>query len=444
MWPAAPSAAWCQIPWFSCCASQRRLITLIGLPPQVESRKGQLLPTHFHGLSPNTKKLALVTFLANLYFYNAVGTLYQQARGLSLLQVSSIGSIIIVTIFVAEVPTGVIADRIGRKWSVVTAIALQAIGEWLYLFASGYPAFVLIAILAGVGYAFLSGANEALIYDSLPTDDRDQQMQRSMGILGGAYQLAFFVAPLIGGLIVAHLQLEEFRRVILLTALSVSVAFGVSLTLEEPASAFRHSEKSPLSIFRDGFAEVRRSPKLRRLLMVSMFTSTFSGLLVALYQPFFAEQHVTTFWIGAALAFGGLLAAASQVLAYKLETWTSPSVAMVLLTVTPGVAYVLLAMARLPAMLVPIFVLTYGLAEARSPLFSAYRNRLIATEHRATVLSLMSMITSLYLAAAMLILGRVAEYSVPLTFAIVGVGVLLAAALLRVDRIPRLVADSEP
>ena len=402
------------------------------------------MPNHLRGFSPNTKKLSLVTFLANLYFYNAVGTLYQQARGLSLLQVSSIGSIIIVTIFVAEVPTGVIADRIGRKWSVVTAIALQAIGEWLYLFAGGYAAFVFIAILAGVGYAFLSGANEALIYDSLPADDRDQRMQKSMGVVGGAYQLAFFVSPLIGGLMVANLRLEEFRMVILLTALSVSVAFGVSLTLKEPASAFRHSEKSPLMILRAGFSEVRRSPKLRRLLMVSMFTSTFSGLLVALYQPFFAEQQVATFWIGAALAFGGLLAAASQVLAYKLEAWTSPSFAMVLLTVTPGFAYVLLAMARLPAVLVPAFVLTYGLAEARSPLLSSYRNRLISIDHRATVLSLMSMMTSLYLAATMLVLGRVAEYSVPLAFAVVGVEVLVAAVVLRVDRIPNLVTGGEP
>ena len=36
---------------------------------------------------------------------------------------------IVGTIFLAEVPTGVIADRIGRKWSVVTALLLQTLGE---------------------------------------------------------------------------------------------------------------------------------------------------------------------------------------------------------------------------------------------------------------------------------------------------------------------------
>ena len=83
----------------------------------------------------NTKKLAIVTFFSNLYFYNHIGTLYQQTRGLSLLQVSSIWSIIVGTIFLAEVPTGILADKIGRKWSVVTALLLQTLGEFLYFFA---------------------------------------------------------------------------------------------------------------------------------------------------------------------------------------------------------------------------------------------------------------------------------------------------------------------
>src|SRR3990167_9731086 len=124
----------------------------------------------------NTKKLAIVTFFSNLYFYNHIGTLYQQTRGLNLLQVSSIWSIIVGTIFLAEVPTGVLADKIGRKWSIVTALLLQTSGEFLYFFAKDYFTFILIAILAGVGYAFLSGANEALIYDSLLVKNREAGM----------------------------------------------------------------------------------------------------------------------------------------------------------------------------------------------------------------------------------------------------------------------------
>ena len=106
----------------------------------------------------NVEKFAVLTFFQNLYLYNHVGALYLQSRGLSLLQINSIWSIIVGTIFFAEVPTGVIADKIGRKRSVVVALLLQFFGEFFFLFATSYFAFVLISILAGIGYSFLSGA----------------------------------------------------------------------------------------------------------------------------------------------------------------------------------------------------------------------------------------------------------------------------------------------
>ena len=53
--------------------------------------------------SPNTRKIVFITFFSSLYLYNHVGTLYLQARGLNLLQAGSLWSIIVATIFVAEV-----------------------------------------------------------------------------------------------------------------------------------------------------------------------------------------------------------------------------------------------------------------------------------------------------------------------------------------------------
>ncbi|MBE0697759.1 MAG: MFS transporter, partial [Anaerolineaceae bacterium] len=234
----------------------------------------------------NTRTLAVVTFFSNFYFYNHIGTLYLQTRGLNLLQVSSIWSIIVGTIFLAEVPTGILADKIGRKWSVVTALFLQTLGEFWYFFAKDYFSFVLISVLAGVGYAFLSGANEALIYDSLPEKDREAEMKKSMGLIGSAYQLAFFAAPLVGGLIVSQLVLAAFLKAIFFTACSVLIAFLISLTLKEPHDDHKQREESPLAIFKQGFHEVKNNRRLQWLTAVAVLTSTFSNSLVTLYQPY--------------------------------------------------------------------------------------------------------------------------------------------------------------
>ena len=87
--------------------------------------------------SGNTRKFVILTFFQNLYLYNHVGTLYMQSRGLSLLQVNSIGSILVLTIFLTEVPTGVIADRIGRKRSVAAA---SFFSSWENFYISSPPA----------------------------------------------------------------------------------------------------------------------------------------------------------------------------------------------------------------------------------------------------------------------------------------------------------------
>lgn len=382
----------------------------------------------------NAKKMAVITFFSNLYFYNHVGTLYQQTRGLSLLQVSSIWAIITGTIFLFEVPTGIVADKIGRKKSIVIALLLQALGEWLYLIANNYVSFVLIAILAGIGYAFLSGANEALIYDSLRADDREKKMKKAMGMVGAAYQLAFCVAPLLGGLIVSQLEIGFFLRVILLTAIAVTLAFFVSLTLKEPRTEYKHAEENPMLIIREGLKQIWRNQKLKWLLVVAVLTTTFSNSLLSLYQPHFARLNISTFWIGATLSMGGL----SAFLVQKNIQWIEQKLgrfAFLVLSLLPGLAYLVLASVTLPTLMIPMFVVAYAMMEARNPLLSAYQNTEIKSKYRATILSLMNMITMLYVAGMSLVFGRIADYSIPTAFATIGGLIVVFTLVLRVDKI---------
>jgi MFS family permease len=382
----------------------------------------------------NTRKMAVITFFSNFYFYNHIGTLYLQTRGLSLMQISSIWSIIVGTVFLAEVPTGILADKIGRKWSVVMALLLQAAGEFLYFFSNTYLAFVLIAILAGIGYAFLSGANEALVYDSLPKEGRDAAMKKSMGLIGSAYQLAFFAAPLAGGLIVSQLVLSKFLLAIFLTACSVTLALVISLTLKEPQDGYRHAEGNPLQIFKDGILQIKNSPRLRWMMAISVLTATFSNSIITLYQPYFAGMAVPTFWIGAALSLGGLLAFLLQKYAYAIEQKLGRA-GFLIITIWPALMLLLLALVSVPALVVPIFIITYASLEVKNPLLSAYKNEQIHSENRATVLSLINMVSSLYIALLTLVFGRIADASIPLAFAAIAGLVIVFALVLRMDRI---------
>ena len=383
----------------------------------------------------NPKKIALITFFSNLYFYTYIGTLYAQTRGLNLLQVSSIWSIIVGTVFICEVPTGVIADKIGRKWSLVAALSLQLLGEVLYLFARDYPFFVCIAVIGGVGYAFSSGCTEAIVYESLPQKSRELEMKKAMGLNGAAYQLAFIVAPIIGGLIVSEFVMNRFLLVIFLTACSVAIALLITLTLKEPQKLRDHTGERSIQIFRDGVKQLRSNRKLQRIVVVSVFSMAFSGSLMNLYQPYFVRAGVVSFLMGGAVSLGAFLALWGEKYAYRIEQKLGKRIGLLALSILPGFLYVILAAFSHPIGTVVVFVFTYGTINLKSPLLSAYQNEEIASRNRATVLSLINMFSRCYEATMGLVIGGIADISIVYAFAFIGGLVILCPLVLRVDKL---------
>jgi MFS family permease len=383
----------------------------------------------------NTTKVVLIAFFSRLYFIH-INALYLHSRGLSLLEINSIESIIIAAIFLAEVPTGIIADRVGRKWSVVVALLCQTTGEFLYLFGETYAAFALIAILAGVGFAFASGATESLVYDTLPLEDREQAMKHAMGNIGSAGQLGFFLAPLIGGMVASSMAMDRFLLVIFMTACSVLVAFLISLMLHEPAQSQPSESPSTLAIFRSGLSELCNNRRLQHITLLIVFTATFGGSLLTFSQPYLIDHGVSTFVIGVALAAGSLLATLAQKYVYLLESVLGKRGGVFVAAILPGVLYMFLAAASGAVIIFLLIVFTYGVNELRKPLFSAYQNKLIASRHRATMLSLMNMFTSMYVAVMSIAYGALADRSIPLAFLAIGAVIVAAAVLLRVDKLP--------
>ena len=83
-------------------------------------------------------------------------------------------------------------------------------------------------------------------------------MKKSMGLIGSAYQLAFFLSPLLGGLIVSQLVLTKFLTAIFLTACSVAIAFLISFSLKDPQNNPQRPDKSYLVIFKEGVSELKK------------------------------------------------------------------------------------------------------------------------------------------------------------------------------------------
>ncbi len=377
-----------------------------------------------------------VYFTTRFHLYIHAYSLLLIGRGLNLLQISVIESVVIGAIFVMEIPTGVIADRIGRRWSVTTSVVFLMMAEFLFLFSRSYPMYLFIATLTGTGFAFVSGAMESLIYDSLPEDNREERMKRTMGRYTSWGQIAFFFSPIVGGLIITDLQPWQFDLSIMLTVAVLFIGFLTALTLKEPATGWETGRKGMMGILREGWSALAGNPRLQRFVLVIILTAPFTGTLIGvLAAPHMNHNEVPPTLIGLALSAGSLIAAVMQHNAYRIEQWLGKRWGLAMLTLLPGISYLVLALITGPYWVWGMVVWMYATNDIRAPLVSAYQNTMISSKSRATALSLINMFMQLYIATVAPIYGAISTRSVPLVFVAMGLVILSASVLFRVDKV---------
>ena len=388
-------------------------------------------------MTGNINKIIIIAFCQRFHLYIHAYALLLLARGLTLVQISLIESVFLGAIFVTETPTGILADRLGRKWSIVASTCLMMSGEFIFLLARSFEWYIVMALVTGTGFAFASGAVEALVYDSLPPRNREEAMKRTMGSVNSWGNAAFFIAPLIGGIIIGDAAAENFVPAIALTVLALLAGALVCLTLREPPVDSSEAESGSLALLRDGISLLRHHPRLRRLTMVAVFTSPFTGLLaVTLAPPYLTQNGATPYVVGVVFACGSLLAVFTQRYVYKLEARLGQARAIALLILLPGLMYWLLAAAGGAMATSLVVILMYGVNDMKAPLFSAYQNALIESRNRATALSLINMLVKLFVALAAPLFAAIAQRSLIAAFVAMGGMILASGLLLRAHRLP--------
>ena len=385
------------------------------------------------GRSRNITTLHIVRFLSTLYFYHHVVSIYLQGRGLNFIEINSLWGIIVLVQATCEVPTGIIADKIGRKPSIQIALVFQLAGELIFLFGRSYPHFIMSCIAGGIGFSFLSGSFEAMMYDSLKEIGREGDMQKVAGFNGSLSLMATVIGTLAGGVITAGLELRTIILVIIITSIFVGLSLVVSIFLKEPPAVADKTGKSAILLLKDSIKLLKEDKKLVRIVLLALFATPFINYLMNLFPPHFQNIGIPGAWFGPALGIASLLGFFLSKYAYRLEELIGVKWAVLSATVTPGVFYLLLFGFTNPATTVPFVIVSFGIMQMQKPLFLDYVNRRIRTEIRATVLSLISGLTGIYVALMGLAVGALADISIRYAFLLMGAIIVLSAILIRLN-----------
>lgn len=377
------------------------------------------------------KMVALVAFFGQLYFFVPVMTPYLQAKGLSLAQIAGMQTILMVSMLVMEIPTGVLADRVGHRRSYQVSMAMAALGELITLLADTYPEFLIGQFVAGTGFAFASGSVDALVYESLPKKNRTVGMQKAKGMIGAAMQAASLLAYTVGGWITRELTFENMRLTLKLDVIFVGFAAVLALLLREPAREVVAERLRSLDLLKSGWRTIRHSAPLQRLIVLNIATNAFVPHLLIFYQEYFLLSSVAPIWLGLGLALGSGVAFFTQLHAWRLSGWLGERNAMLVATGVPGVLYLLMALVTNPVLAVVLFIVQWGMVQVAIPLFSGLYNEHIEEGSRATTLSLVSGIVTIYISLGGIVLGWLAGISLAMMFALLGVVIIVGAILIR-------------
>jgi len=339
----------------------------------------------------------------------ATNTIFlMQVGGMTIFQVMLINSIFSVAQAIFEIPTGVVADTIGRKASYLIAIATILVSTLLYvitpMFGWGFWGFVGASILIGLGFTFQTGAVDAWLVDALDHVGYTQTKERVFSLGSMTFGAAMLVGSLLGGLLgQINLSVPFVARAVLLVAAFIVVAVMVKDLGFEPRplklSTFSAETRRILSA---GVQFGWKDRVVRPLLFVSLVGGVFYMYGFYSWQPYvLGILDKNAVWllgvVQAGISATGILGNALVEPALKLVKDRDPARVLFWSAVAETVLVVAIALVGVtaqwrgvtPAAIAIGLWLAWGIVFGiAGPVRQAFINAHIPSAQRATVLSL--------------------------------------------------------
>lgn len=381
------------------------------------------------GRSPyaaNIPRYYLFKFLVNFQLWLPIWVVYlAEFRDLSLTEITVLDTVFWLLLVLLEVPTGAIADRFGRRWSLGLGAGVNTIAVLVFAVAGTYPILLLSYAAWAAAWTMFSGADVALFYDSLKADGREGDYQRLIGRSWAVQEGGSLAALLIGAPIAAWADLQ---LPILLSGGLMAAATLVAFSFREPP---RQDAGEPQLGF---FASTRRAAEIvwttrsiRYFIPLAATIFACASCVSILKQPFLREHGVAVGMLGLYSVPGTLLTMFAGLVAHRVLR--SIGVSRVFMLVPLGVIGVATGLGAWDSLgafvFYPLLGLVFGFSQ---PAISGYLNDRIPSAQRATILSMYQLLFSLLLAPLEPFTGVIADRSLTAAFQVLAITTALLAA----------------
>jgi MFS family permease len=252
-------------------------------------------------------KWFMLTMPILMLFYIDLGLSNEQA-----FQLKAVYSIAIV---IFEIPSGYIADVLGRRTTLILGAFLGTMGFAFYTLGDGFIWFLMAEITLGIGQSFISGADSALLYDSLKHNQLEKKYLRYEGINTSIGNFSEAFGAIIGGALAEiSLRTPFFWQ----TGIAF-LAIPAALTLVEPPTVSLRLKPGLADIVRVIKYALVTNKHLRWNLVYSSVIGAATLTMAWVYQLQLHNMDFGEFEIGATATILNLLLGFVTLRAYIIE-----------------------------------------------------------------------------------------------------------------------------
>jgi len=340
-------------------------------------------------------------------------TLFWQENGLDLFDIFVLQGLFSIAIVILEVPTGMIADLIGKRTSLLMGTGILSIGMVVYALGSSFVVFLTAEVIFALGVALISGADSALLYDTLYALGRQNEYSTIEGRARSWQMVSFALSNVLGGLIGNY----DYRATIWLSTLGPLIALWLALGFTEVQSAKRENEKniswkiawkSYQNLFKDAWKFVRKHQLVRWYILLFSVLSGTGTWLLWLIQPYMKASPLPIWAFGIVFAIFNLSAAFFSRFAGKIQARLKDKSLAIMFFGLQSIPLFLLAWIFHP--LGFLFILGQQAVRALArPIISQQVLAYTYKDKRATVLSFTSLGSRLFFALTAPIIGIISK-----------------------------------
>jgi MFS family permease len=373
--------------------------------------------------------------LHSYYFYRAFSealiigpilVLYMLYKGLNYTEIMLLQSIFSITIMIFEVPTGVIADRISRKFSLLLGTICTIVGLLIYIAGKHFLVFALAEFIFGIGRTLKSGSDSALIYDFLKEKSEESQYHL-VESKGTSY--SFFVQAF-GSLLSGYLYEINKNIPFFISSTLVGLALISVLFIREPKL---HTQKMERSYISHTFKSFKLSFKIKRVFWLVLFAILITSIYRVsfwLYQPHFLAVGFRPAMFGVLFFVFNIVAALFSRFSHKILGNKRPRNFMMGLSLLFSLSFLLsgVVWSKIGVLFLLLQQMYRGLI---APTTKFYINLEIPSDKRATIISIQSFAGNLSFALMSPFIGVLLEiFKVRNLYFMLSIYMLLAILIL--------------